>query len=211
MHTASNMARDRVHDLLKAAFLRSENEVIKTQAFDASPGSMGSPYDRVAESAMAQSHCSRVLHGAERDAVIAYWTARGLTRELQERVAQGRAREMDPREQRLVGVKDAACCRLVTAVRDDLPGKHAGNEDLLLDLIREWAGIEGSGQSSRLADIHGLAPSTYREIRGGYKARRGRRGSPGVHGLLEDYYHRALDRLAGYVAPDEDAEALRYM
>jgi len=200
---------DAVHQLLGRAFLRIEQEVIKTQSLDAAPGSMGDPYGRLADSALAEARCARVLDGPARDVVTAYWTARGLVRELQSMMAdQGerarddrKVRDLSPREQDMMRAKDNACLRLVRPVRDALnyrPQKHShiNVNDLLLDLIREWAGVHKEGQSRRLAETYDMDPSTYRKLRAGWTGRRGRPGNPGVHGILNDHYRKALDQLA---------------
>lgn len=203
-----------VRRMLDRSFGREEDAVIKTQRLDAAPGSPGAPdraYHRIGDGAMARALCGRVLEGAELDAVVAHWTARGIAAERQEQhrrqvVDEGRSEEglrfrpLSAREWGLWRAKDEACLRLNRPIIAGLGRRQPPPPDLVLDLIREWAGLIDAGQRARLADAYRT-----RSVRATRHLKSGRRdrGQVGVHQLLEDLHARALDRLAAELTPED--------
>jgi hypothetical protein len=151
-----------------------------------------------------------VLDGAELDAVIAYWTAQGIAQERQQQyhqqvVDEGRSderlhfRPLGQRELELWKLKDEACVRLNRPVMDALNRQTDPPADLVLDLVREWAGLIDPGQRARMAAAYRRTERTTRYL----KAGRRNRGQVGVQQILDGFHHAALDRLAEHLTPDD--------
>jgi len=198
-----------VRRMLERAFGREERAVLKTQQFDAAPGGLGDPdrgYHHIVDAALARSRCGRVLDGTRLDAVIAYWTAQGLAQERQQQyhqqvVDEGRSdaelhfRPLERREYELWRLKDEACVRLHRPVMDGLNRTTQPPADLVLDLIREWAGLIDPGQRARLAAAYQRTERAARYL----KAGRRDRGQVGVQQILDSCHHAALDQLAEHL------------
>jgi len=207
------MVRVAVRRILERAFGREERAVLKTQRFDTAPSGMTAPdcgYHRIANAAMVRSLCGRVLGGPERDAVFAYWTARGIAQERQQQCRQQAMnsdgsvhfRSLGRREFDLWMQKDEACVRLSRSVIERLGQK--AYPDLVLDLVREWAGLIDAGQRARLAAAYERTERAARYLRAGRRDR----GQVGVHQILDEFHHAALDRLADHLVGEDVEEGV---
>ena len=219
MTAVGTMERDRVRRsqvrrMLDRAFGSEEQEVVRTQAFDLAPGGGREPdraYWLIANAALGRSRCERILDGPDLDAVEAYWTARGIAHERQQQFAdqkedgvpEGRMtfRGLTSGEKSLWRAKDMACLRLQTVVMPTLAGerRRAPDADLVLDLVREWAGIMDRSMRTRMAAAYKRSDRSCRPLKAGRKQPR----QTGVHPLLDTYHDRAMDRLASVLSPED--------
>jgi hypothetical protein len=199
-----------VRRMLARAFAAEERVVLKTQQFDAAPGSSSDPdrlYHPVADGSLGRARCGRVLSPLLADVVAAYWTARGLARERQTELAkqleagkteqQVSLRELSPREAKAWEAKDLACRRLVPRVRGEL--RLSADVDLVTDLIREWAGLLDGNMRARMAAEYQRNERTVRKVKNG----RPERGRQGVQQYLDDKHNAAIDTLAHHLAPED--------